>query len=209
MYELHEGVGLALVDRHPVFLDLNTDRYLTLSPEDATVLLCAMPATRVSPLFADLKTIGLIKDGPSGLKPCEIHIAVEVAPPARTRISSAILLLIRLVRARLDQRTLLKRITDLRKVSAVAQIAAPDRTQALLGSVEGEAKACRTLLSSTDRCLPDAIAIATHLRRRGVDAKLVFGVRLPFAAHAWVQVDDVVVGDRPDRISAFTPILVV
>lgn len=209
MYELNDGVGLALVDQHPVFLDLNSDRYLSLSPEDAAVLLHATPATTVSPLFSELKAIGLTKEGSSGLIPCEIDVAARVAPAAQARIWSALMLLIRLVRARLDQRTLLKRVTGLKKAGVVARIAAPDRAQTILGAVELEAKACRTFLSSTDKCLPDAFAIATHLRRRGVDAKLVFGVRLPFAAHAWVQVGDVVVGDRPDRILAFTPILVV
>lgn len=39
-------------------------------------------------------------------------------------------------------------------------------------------------------CLPQAIAVATILRRHGVRGELVFGVRHhPFAAHAWVEVD--------------------
>lgn len=209
MYELNDGVGLALVDQHPIFLDLNTDRYLSLSPDDASVLLRAGPATRVSPLFSGLKSIGLVKNGPSGLRPCQIAVATRSAPPRKAHFGSLSLLLLRLICARLDQRALLKRVTDLKKAGTIAQTKNRDCALSLLGSVETEAKACRTLLSSTDKCLPYAFAISTHLRRRGVDAKLVFGVRLPFAAHAWVQVDDIVVGDRPDRILAFTPILVV
>lgn len=44
-------------------------------------------------------------------------------------------------------------------------------------------------------CLPRAAAATRLLRRRGVPAKLVIGVRhTPFAAHAWVEIDSIPVG---------------
>lgn len=56
-------------------------------------------------------------------------------------------------------------------------------------------------------CLPRS-AVATWLfRRRGVPAVMVIGVRkMPFYAHAWVEVDGVVVNDSPKVQTLYPPI---
>jgi Transglutaminase-like superfamily len=47
-------------------------------------------------------------------------------------------------------------------------------------------------------CLQRSAATACLLRQQGVPADLVIGVRsTPLRAHAWVEVDGVVVNDRP------------
>ena len=47
-------------------------------------------------------------------------------------------------------------------------------------------------------CLQRAAAATCMLRRQGIAAQLVIGAQqTPFRAHAWVEVDGVVVGDRP------------
>jgi hypothetical protein len=47
------------------------------------------------------------------------------------------------------------------------------------------------------RCLQRSVVIAWLLRRRGVGAQLVIGCRhTPFYAHAWVELDGVVVNDQ-------------
>jgi len=47
-------------------------------------------------------------------------------------------------------------------------------------------------------CLQRSAATACLLRRHGVAAQMVIGVQhLPFRAHAWVEVDGVVVNDKP------------
>lgn len=64
------------------------------------------------------------------------------------------------------------------------------------------------ITSSHERCLPSSIALAHRLCRRGLKPDLVIGVKLgPFAAHCWVQLDDMLVSDRMETIRAFTPIL--
>lgn len=56
-------------------------------------------------------------------------------------------------------------------------------------------------------CLPDAIALALLLWRRGVSVNLVIGVkRGPFEAHSWVQLGDIVLIDSFDRVRCFTPL---
>jgi len=48
------------------------------------------------------------------------------------------------------------------------------------------------------RCLQRSAATADLLRRRGWDAEMVVGAQLlPFQSHAWVEVDGVVVNDKP------------
>ena len=47
-------------------------------------------------------------------------------------------------------------------------------------------------------CMQRSVVTTRMLRRRGVDARLVFGYRRePFLAHAWVEVDGRVVNDSP------------
>ncbi|MBY0493278.1 MAG: lasso peptide biosynthesis B2 protein [Cyanobacteria bacterium] len=49
------------------------------------------------------------------------------------------------------------------------------------------------------RCLHRSAAVVLMLRRRGYGASLVIGVqKVPFAAHAWVELDGVIVNDRAD-----------
>lgn len=47
-------------------------------------------------------------------------------------------------------------------------------------------------------CLHRSFAAVRILRRKGVDAKLIIGTRpLPFMSHAWVEVDNQIVNDKP------------
>jgi Transglutaminase-like superfamily len=58
-------------------------------------------------------------------------------------------------------------------------------------------------------CLQRAFQLRRRLARRGVATDWVFGVRTwPFAAHCWLQIDDRVIGDRLERVRAYTPIAV-
>jgi hypothetical protein len=54
-------------------------------------------------------------------------------------------------------------------------------------------------------CLQRSCVITWMLRRRGVHATVTIGARpLPFQSHAWVEVNDVVVNDRPQYKLYFT-----
>jgi hypothetical protein len=57
-------------------------------------------------------------------------------------------------------------------------------------------------------CLPDSLRLIHFLARSGVFPDWVFGVVAdPFEAHCWVQAGSVVLNDRIERVSAFTPIM--
>lgn len=56
-------------------------------------------------------------------------------------------------------------------------------------------------------CLVRSAMLMSYLRRAGLSADWVFGVRLwPFAAHCWVQIDDLCLNDDIERLAAYTPI---
>lgn len=59
-------------------------------------------------------------------------------------------------------------------------------------------------------CLFDSFALVEFLARYDLFPDWVFGVREdPFSAHCWVQNDGSVLNDRLDRITLFTPIMIV
>ncbi|MBU7590575.1 MAG: lasso peptide biosynthesis B2 protein [Sphingopyxis terrae] len=60
-----------------------------------------------------------------------------------------------------------------------------------------------------DQCLANAVALRSMLARRSLRSTLVIGVRLPFAAHCWVQSGDYLLSDPLDRVMNFEPIAAV
>lgn len=66
------------------------------------------------------------------------------------------------------------------------------------------------LLPSNDRCLRRSLAMVDYLARFNIPAVVVIAVKMrPFGAHAWVQIDDVLLNDSLDNIRTFTPILAI
>lgn len=56
-------------------------------------------------------------------------------------------------------------------------------------------------------CLLDALSMVSFLSRRRLPSYVVFGITHdPFAAHCWVQVDDIVLNDTVGNVSRHTPI---
>lgn len=60
---------------------------------------------------------------------------------------------------------------------------------------------------STETCLPTALAARRLLASRGVEARLVLGVRkYPFGAHAWIRSGDVTIDYPADHHKMFAAI---
>jgi hypothetical protein len=71
------------------------------------------------------------------------------------------------------------------------------------------AAATALLLRSHDRCLVRGLALHSLCRKRGLNTKLVLGVVAhPFAAHCWVQLENVVLVGGYEQARLYTPILV-
>jgi len=68
----------------------------------------------------------------------------------------------------------------------------------------------RKFVASFDKCLPRSIALVDYLAEANLFPYFVMGVKMkPFAAHAWVQLNDTVLNDSVDTVTRYTPILVV
>lgn len=67
----------------------------------------------------------------------------------------------------------------------------------------------RCLLPLRDQCLPCSVATAQMLRLFGHRPTIIIGVRLPIAAHCWVQCEDRLIGDTLDTVEGFQPILAI
>jgi hypothetical protein len=66
------------------------------------------------------------------------------------------------------------------------------------------------LFTAKDACLFDALSLINFLARYGIFATWVFGVQTgPFAAHCWVQHDEVVLNDTPENVRRYAPILAI
>ncbi|GJG86412.1 hypothetical protein tb265_15930 [Gemmatimonadetes bacterium T265] len=145
-------------------------------------------------------------------RPELMEVAATAAPPARRRPLRAVaraghawgaLVLVRGVLAAAGLRGVERLLAVQRGVRPIP----PDRRRAVIAET-------RTALDRALRgqvthvaCLQRAAACAVVLRRRGVPADVVIGVRAqPFAAHAWVEVDGRVVDDLAAGTGPYTVI---
>ncbi|AZS21755.1 MULTISPECIES: lasso peptide biosynthesis B2 protein [unclassified Caulobacter] len=89
----------------------------------------------------------------------------------------------------------------------------PAQAQALSPDFLDDLAAYRRLtpwLPIDGACLFRSHMLRAYLRALGHDAAWVFGVSVwPFDAHCWLQVEDAVLDDEAERLSAYHPILVV
>lgn len=88
----------------------------------------------------------------------------------------------------------------------------PGRVQTLTPAFLGDLAAYRRLtpwLPIDGACLFRSHMLRAYLRALGHDAAWIFGVSVwPFDAHCWLQVEDAVLDDEAERLSAYCPILV-
>jgi len=70
------------------------------------------------------------------------------------------------------------------------------------------ARSARPWVPFEGECLQRSYQLRRFLQREGMATEWLFGVRTwPFAAHCWLQIGDLVVGDRLERVRFYTPIL--
>lgn len=66
------------------------------------------------------------------------------------------------------------------------------------------------LFTAKDACLFDALSLTNFLARYRIFATWVFGVQTgPFAAHCWVQHEEIVLNDTPENVRRYAPILAI
>lgn len=188
--ELSSRCGFGLVSGRPLFLDLKSDSYFLLEPEEERRWLAhggnGGRATRVT-----RPARSLLSRRPGRSRPRLAEVAGLARLILRTRRALARRPLAQLVDEALAPPTVAPKAHD----PAIAALRFRD---------------ARRWIPIESHCLTDSLALLTYLRDRGQGAMLVFGAKLdPFAAHCWLQAGDLLLNDSIDRIEIFTPVLAI
>jgi hypothetical protein len=235
-YYLREHAFVCLADRHYVILDLLADRYLrverqafdSLAPRNSpSSFLSINPHERPSHeltvesrrLLSELIERGLLTENP---RKAQTRTLESVARPAETLSdlwTSSLGLSLRYIfpfvaslRAataslKLPISQTVDRVTDRKRRRACHS--APfdiDRARVLV-SIFGQ---LRPFWNRKYVCLFDSLALLNFLAKYDLFPIWVFGVQSePFAAHCWVQQNEVLLNDTVDRVILYTPILAI
>lgn len=206
---LANGVYITACDEDLVVLDTRADLYSCLPEAAHHLTLGAGFVEGPQAVLSDLATAGLTVDYRSAPRRSVPSLPTRILalPPGRPSLQDEIAFW----RAALDAWRLgpaRRSLSDLLADVGPAPSSAPDLDRiARLTSVFA-----RRLpwVPGQGACLYRAWFLRRLLRSAGQDAAWVFAVKTwPFGAHCWLQVDDAVLDDDPDRVSLYTPILAV
>lgn len=201
-----ETIHLAKIGDDVVVLDVAADLYACLvnavgirhiGPDGAVV--CDDPATHQA-----LLALGLVSPHPpSAPRRVIIKARRQIQPVAVSRLET-LRALTALATATLKFRG--RPLNVLTRRAASAALAAPDEGK--VARLVSASRKARPWIPFEGACLQRAFQLRAHLAAEGVDADWVFGVRTwPFNAHCWLQIGDLVVGDRLERVRRYTPIM--
>lgn len=218
-YHLAPHVSYGVIGCRAVMLDLAADRYLLLGEAEAAVL-AALAASEPPPSLALVETLlarRLIRAGRGEAimpvdQPPPLMSALEadggsggvssweaIASVARARLSLRFLGLARTV-----SRWRAFRMLCIRRAKRQHGLALDDAKAAAVARGFAEA---RIAVPARRLCVPDSLALARCLWRRGLAADVYFGVQLdPLLAHSWVQSDSLVLSDPLNIAADYTPV---
>ena len=218
---LRSDVFMALSDDTLVFLDLARDRYYALGRDASRAAqhtLAASGEALDGDLSRKLEKAGLLASAPQrgrafavtshALPVRDLHDVVERAGPAdvllalasRSRASHA------LRRRHISEAVARRRAV--KKSWRARRRRTPD--EAVLVRRAARLAALRPLASNHNACLLNSLSLLFHLGRAGADLDWVFAVKaVPFEAHCWVQLGDLVLNDTVDATRGYAPIMVV
>lgn len=203
-----ETVHVAKIGDDVVVLDVAADLYACLvnaagirhiGPDGAVV--CDDPATRQA-----LVELGLVSPHPpSAPRRVIIKARRQIQPVAVARLET-LWALMALATAALKFRGQPLDVLTRRGAAGGGDRPAPDEGR--IARLVSASRKARPWIPFEGACLQRAFQLRSHLAAEGVDADWVFGVRTwPFNAHCWLQIGDLVVGDRLERVRRYTPIM--
>jgi hypothetical protein len=204
-YRVRQTLRFCHIGSRFVFLDLAASRYFLLEGSAAESFADFVAGQASSEAIAWLAAKGLIELG-------EPIAAIPLPAAATSSLLDQALPAARL--ATVAEALVLQAIARRRvKREPVSALLAPSR------GGPHDLERCKPLVAafrrgsryaqSEDQCLANGVAIRALLARRGLASELVIGVRLPFAAHCWVQVGDTILSDPLDRVQNFQTIVAV
>ncbi|WP_312082803.1 lasso peptide biosynthesis B2 protein [Brevundimonas sp.] len=216
---LARDVHFAWVGDDIVALDVRNDAYLCLVGAGQGVYdKTDGRVTILEPgVFARLRDAGLAQDGPDGTARRTAARPQACVSPFETPGGGGLGFVLSGLRSsrRYHGRPFLALVEEVRRLRPPAGASASETasTAASRPEIARCVSAFRSGLPWIPRqevCLHRSFMLVRFLAERGVAADWVFGVRTwPFAAHCWVQIGPLVVGDDLHKVVRYTPILVV
>lgn len=218
-HTLADHIGWCECGDRVIVLDLEADRYLSLTGPAATTLVAlgAHPLSIDTPHMASFSARGWLVPQtrmsyaePRAAVALPIHDALDEGHPDASwrAIARATWFQMRATRA-LRRRRLIGILRGMR-MAQVPSIPATPAAMARARAIAAAFASSVPLMGSIDRCLPRAIALSAMAHHDDIRPMLVFGVCAdPFAAHCWVQLDGTVLTGDLDQARQFTPILAV
>lgn len=208
-------ISFGILDGHAVFMDERSDSYFMLDGPDEEHFLSSVADGRSlladNRLYDALAVDGALAEIVHAECPDPERSVVE---EARRGQGAALAEIIRIARLVHNTRALLAR-TPIERI--LADVVACDRNdEEDDGSLErlmGDARRfmnARRLVPIKANCLLDSLALLRWLGPAKRFTMLVFGAKLdPFAAHCWLQADDLLLNDRLETVTRFRPVRVV
>lgn len=205
MMFLKAGVHAAVIDTALVILDLEADNYFCLPNSGETIVPRSDGGAQV--------LAGAARDTleAAGLLQAEAPPLVRTLPakPSQTVIYERAVVTWRDIQAGLAASL------DVGKIKPGSGIVAYLSASPLRRTGERDVlRAARAFwrlqpwLPIEGECLVRSALLVRALRRQGIEAEWVFGVRLfPFMAHCWVQAGDTCLNDDVERLSTYQPLL--
>jgi len=204
-------ISFGIVDGRAIFMDERTDSYFTLDPsaqEHFHRLLAEQVQLSADPELVD--AVGIFE------KPATIIQATHCAavdslldreaprrPPLSRIVKAA--RLVRTIRRRLRAQPIAMVLADVQAIGCSADFEIEDMLAEACAFLDA-----RRLAPFPRNCLLDSLSLLHWLGPKRSRFALIFGVKLdPFAAHCWIQADDLVINDRLESVAPFTPVRVI
>ncbi len=204
-----DGVFLAQVREDIIVLDVNADSYACLVDAAGWLSVKADGSLEVAD---DATALALVAPGLAQMDP-PVRPRRVAAPPSRELTPCPAVSTAEILRAgvRMAVATLAFRG---RPFPLLIRSAQPSRSRRLpldslrLGRSVAAFRGALPWLPLEGECLQRSFQLRRLLFAHGVQADWIFGVRTwPFAAHCWLQIGDMVVGDSLARVKGYTPIM--
>jgi len=208
-----DGVHFCLLGERSIFLDIARDRYFGVSAETTRALIRAIDGTsivgsdeaKLQPLLNEGLLCVTRNPGRPLAETSAVAATRDLTGAATAPLGLACLATLLQLRAQHELRRgglgafigRLMLIQPGKRCRAIEEVAAAHRASDLI-------------ISPHQRCLMKAVGLFDLLVRSGHRPNFIMGVRdYPFTAHAWIQLGDMVIGDRQERVARYRPILAV
>ncbi|MFN3313117.1 MAG: lasso peptide biosynthesis B2 protein [Hyphomonas sp.] len=225
-YRLRTSVHCCKVGDVFIFLDLERDRYVSLTPRQSAwfedILYSELPALHGSApdtLAKHLVDGGLlVRDetlkAPPRLPPTSARYTFLIGETdCLSRpylLADIVLLFCALVHTRLvwlRRADLLKVLHKFSRWTQYAEAARAAPEERVIQLTQVFHHLTPYFLTTRDTCFFKSLVLARYLSLRGVACRLTFAVRIaPFAAHCWLEREGLVLNEQEDIVCAYTPI---